>query len=83
MGAVAAWALKATAIAVAGGLDQSPFEGPLFGLGLILLLTAFAATGLAITTGRRTGMRVLGAGGGLLAVGLVAWSRRQRDSRRQ
>lgn len=72
VGAVIAWGLKATAIAVAGGLDRSPFEGPLFFLGLILLLVAFVAAGLALAAGRGTVMKVLGALGGLL-VGLVVF----------
>ena len=31
---IVAWGLKAVAIGVAGGLDKSPLESPLFGLGL-------------------------------------------------
>ena len=66
IGAVAAWVLKAIAIAVAGGLDQSPLEGPLFFLGLVLICVAFVAAGLAAAAGRDTGMRVLGGVGGLV-----------------
>ena len=66
VGSVIAWGLKAAAIAVAGGLDRSPLEAPLFGLGLFLLVVAFVATGLAMTSGRGTGMRIAGALGSLL-----------------
>ena len=39
-GAVVAWAVKAVAIGVAGGLDKSPFEGPFFLLGLVCFVVA-------------------------------------------
>ncbi len=45
--AVLAWGLKGLAIAVAGGLDESPLEGPLYLLGLVSILTAAAALGVA------------------------------------
>ena len=70
VGAVAAWALKAIAIAVAGGLGQSPLEGALFFLGFVLFLVAFVAGGLAATASRGTALRVVGALGGV-AVGLL------------
>ena len=41
--AVVAWALKAVAIGVAGGLDKSPFEGPLFLVGLVSFVVAVCA----------------------------------------
>lgn len=71
VGAVVIWALKAVAIAIAGGLDRSPLEGPLFVLGLLSLVVAFVATGLAMTAGRGIGVRILGAVGGLLVGALV------------
>ena len=36
VGAVVAWGVKALVIGLAGGLDKSPLEGPLFILGLAL-----------------------------------------------
>lgn len=71
VGAVAIWALKAVAIGIAGGLDRSPVEGPLFVLGLLSLVVAFVATGLAMTAGRGIAVRILGAVGGLLVGALM------------
>jgi hypothetical protein len=71
LGAAAAWALKGVAIAVAGGLDQSPLEGPLYFLGLILMLIAYGAAGWAVTATRSTGLRLLGILGGLIVGSLV------------
>lgn len=70
VGAVIAWAAKAVAIWVAGGLDQSPLEAPLFFLGLVCMFVAFGALGAALTEGRGTGVRVLGAVGAIV-VGLA------------
>lgn len=72
IGAVAAWAAKAVAIAIAGGLDLSPAEGPLFLLGLALIVLAFGAAGLAAAAGRGPVLRALGALGGI-AVGLIGF----------
>jgi hypothetical protein len=66
VGAVVAWGLKAVAIAVAGGLDRSPLEGPFFFLGLGLLVAAFVAAGLALTEGRKVAARILGTVGALV-----------------
>lgn len=66
VGAVVAWGLKAVVIAVAGGLDRSPLEAPLFFLGLVLLVAAFVAAGLALTAGRGNVARVLGVVGALV-----------------
>ena len=60
VGAVLAWGLKALAIGIAGGLDKSPIEGPLFFLGLVLFLVGVVAIALALTDGRSVGVRVLG-----------------------
>src|SRR5687767_9966288 len=49
--AVLAWAAKGVAIAAAGGLDRSAFEGPLFLVGLVFFLTACAS--LAVSVVRR------------------------------
>lgn len=38
--AVVAWAAKAVAIGLAGGLDKSAFEGPLFLTGLVFFVVA-------------------------------------------
>ena len=60
-GAVVFWALKATAIGIAGGLDKSPLESPLFLAGLISVLVGAGALGAWLLAGRPTWMRVLGA----------------------
>ncbi|MGH3361863.1 MAG: hypothetical protein ACRDOM_05325 [Nocardioides sp.] len=72
IGAVVAWAVKALVIGLAGGLDKSPAEGPLFFLGMILFTVGVVAIGLAITTGRSVGVRVLGVVG-TVAVMFVVW----------
>lgn len=59
VGAVLAWAAKAVAIWIAGGLDLSPAEGPLFFLGLLCALTGAVALGLAVSAGRGAPMRVV------------------------
>lgn len=61
VGAVAVWAVKAVAIGVAGGLDESPLESPLFVLGLVLYVLGVIAIGLSVTAGRSILWRVLGA----------------------
>ena len=71
VGCVVVWAVKSVAIGVAGGLGKSPFEGPLFVLGLILFVAAWVAFGIALTAGRGTPMRLLGAIGGLVVAGLL------------
>ncbi|MGH3456983.1 hypothetical protein [Aeromicrobium sp.] len=60
IGAFVAWVVKGVVIALAGGLGQSPLEGPLFIIGLLLYVLGVAAIGLAVTVGRSTGVRVLG-----------------------
>ncbi len=72
IGAVVVWALKALAIGIAGGLDKSPVEGPLFFIGFLLFVTGVIAIGLALTAGRSVAVRV----GGLVAtvaVLFVVW----------
>lgn len=70
--AVAAWAAKAVAIAVAGGLDESPLEGPLFFVGLVAIVAAFGAFVVALAGERATGYRALaGVAGALLGLGAV------------
>lgn len=59
--AVVAWAAKATVIGVAGGLDRSPAEGPLFLVGLVCALVGAGALGAALTAGRSSGVRALAA----------------------
>lgn len=59
--AVVAWAAKATAIGLAGGLDRSSAESPLFVVGLVAALVGAGAFGAALTMGRPVAIRVLGA----------------------
>lgn len=49
VGAAVGWTLKSVAIGTAGGLDKSPFEGPLFFVGLGCYLVAVLALGVAVT----------------------------------
>ena len=60
IGAAVAWSLKALAIWNAGGLDKSALESPLFALGLVLVVVAFAALGVAFTVGRVGWLRAVG-----------------------
>ncbi len=60
IGAVLVWGLKALVIGLAGGLDKSPAEGPLFFLGMLVYLVGVVAIGLALTAGRGLVGRVLG-----------------------
>lgn len=69
--AVLAWAAKAVAIGVAGGLDQSPAEGPLFLLGLLCGVVAAGALGVSAVRGAPVWVRVLAAIGAVLALLLV------------
>lgn len=69
-GAVVAWGLKALAIGVAGGLDRSPLEGPLFLVGFLLLVLAFVAAGVALPDGA-TWRRVIA--GGIAVVAGIAF----------
>lgn len=67
-GCLTAWAAKSLAIGTAGGLGKSPFEGPLFFVGLACYVVAVVALSLAITRGRPTAARAAGAVAGV-AVG--------------
>ena len=53
-----AWAAKAVAIGLAGGLDRSPLESPLFVLGLLAQVVAVFALALAFTSNRPPAARV-------------------------
>lgn len=55
------WGFKALAIWSAGGLDRSALEGPLFALGLLSLIFAFAALGVHVARSRPVWQRVVGA----------------------
>lgn len=57
---VVAWGLKALAIGVAGGLDKSPVESPLFGIGLVAIVVAFASLGVAVAEERTVVFKVVG-----------------------
>ena len=68
-----AWALKAVAIGLAGGLDRSALESPLFALGLVAIVVAFVALGVAVAAGRPVGHKVVGGVlGVVIGVGLSA-----------
>lgn len=58
---VALWGTKALAIGIAGGLDQSPAEGPLFFAGLVAFVATTVTVGIALTSGRARWLRVAGA----------------------
>ena len=61
-----AWGLKAVAIGIAGGLDESPLESPLFVLGLVAIVVAFASLGVAVARERSLAFRVIGGVVGVL-----------------
>lgn len=65
--AATAWTAKSVAIGVAGGLDKSPLETPLFFAGLISFAVAAVAAGVAATPGARTWVRALAGAGGFAA----------------
>lgn len=65
-----AWAAKAVAIGLAGGLDKSPAEGPLFFAGLVSCLVAVTALTVGSTRHRPGWARALAGVGAV--VGLVA-----------
>jgi hypothetical protein len=71
-GAVVLWAAKATAIGIAGGLDRSPLEGPLFVAGLLSALVGAGALGVWLLEGRPAWVRGLGAVGAIVALVLSA-----------
>nr|WP_294692923.1 hypothetical protein [uncultured Friedmanniella sp.] len=58
--AVVAWGLKAVAIGVACGLDKSSLESPLFGLGLVAIVAAFIALGVAVARERPIAFKIIG-----------------------
>ena len=65
-----AWAAKAVAIGLAGGLDKSPAEGPLFLAGFVSSLVAVVALAISLTRARPVWARALAGVGAV--VGLVA-----------
>lgn len=70
--ALVAWALKALAIGVAGGLGESAAEAPLFLVGFVAVLTGSAALGAAVAFGRPVWMKVLAGIAGVATLLLVA-----------
>ncbi|HSO70488.1 MAG TPA: hypothetical protein VLQ67_12720 [Arachnia sp.] len=58
---IGAWTLKAITVSLAGGPNLSPLEDALFLFGLVASLTAVLFLGLALSTGRPAGVRVLAA----------------------
>lgn len=69
--ACVAWALKALAIWNAGGLDESALEGPLFGLGLLLVVAAFAALGVSLVRAGLVARAAAGIAGVVVGLGWV------------
>ena len=66
------WGAKATAIGIAGGLDRSPLESPLFLAGLVAMVATVVSLGVALTRGRPGWVRVVVAVLGTVAsVGLT------------
>lgn len=63
--AVVAWSAKIVVIWRAGGLDLSPWESPLFLVGVAAALVAAGAVGATLTSGRSAWVR------GLAALGLA------------
>ena len=66
-----AWLVKAVAIGIAGGLDRSPLEGPLFLLGLLAVTVASACLGVALAARRTTVVKVLAGLAGAVAAPIV------------
>jgi xanthine/uracil permease len=64
---IGAWTAKSVAIGLAGGLDRSPLEGPLFFLGLVSFVATVVLLALALTTARPLALRALA-----VLVGVVA-----------
>jgi hypothetical protein len=67
------WGVKALVIWAAGGLDESPLESPLFVLGLLAIVVACVALGVAAAGGgfaMKVGGGVAGLGLGLLFLSL-------------
>ncbi|GAA1643213.1 hypothetical protein [Georgenia ruanii] len=69
--AAGAWTAKAVAIGVAGGLDRSPLENPLFFLGLAAWMAALATCGAALARAASTPVR-FAAGLGAVVAGWLA-----------
>ena len=64
---IGAWTLKAITVSLAGGPNLSPLEDALFLVGLVASLTAALFLGLALSTGRPVGVRVLAALASIIA----------------
>lgn len=60
------WGAKTLSIGLAGGLDKSPLEGPLFLAGLAASVVASVALGVALTRGRAGWLRAVTGLGTLL-----------------
>jgi hypothetical protein len=68
VGATVAWTLKAVAIGTAGGLGRSPYEDPLFLVGLGFAFAGVVSLVLLATSGRRAVVRAGAVLLGILAV---------------
>ncbi len=66
LAAATSWTVKSVAIGIAGGLDKSPFEAPLFFLGLVSFVVAAVALGVGLTSGHRTWVRIAAGLGGFV-----------------
>ena len=71
LAAVTGWAAKSIAIGTAGGAGKSPLEGPRFFAGLVPFAVSVVVIGVALTSGRRTWVRVA-AGVGAFVVGFAS-----------
>lgn len=70
LAAATSWTAKSVAIGVAGGLDKSPLEAPLFFTGLLSFAVAVVALGIALTPHVPTWKRIA-AGVGAFLVGFA------------
>jgi hypothetical protein len=61
------WSAKATAIGLAGGLDRSPLESPLFLAGLLASVTAVVSLALHLTRARPVWQRAVTAAAAVAA----------------
>ena len=69
--AALAWGAKAVAIGLAGGLDRSPAENPLFFLGLASCIVASVALVLSVLVGRPWWVRGAAALGVVVALFMI------------
>lgn len=68
--AVVSWALKSVAIGTAGGVNESPLEGPLFFLGILCFVVGVCSLALSIARHRNRWVKSASVAGAILAVGV-------------